>query len=130
MRSAYAPDLTPDRAMHWSFYGPCKHDPDLWSSANWGIRAAAAHICRTHCPVLKNCTRELEDTPTGLLHTIVMAGIDHTTAGKATWINTDYVRCAKCDRRGASQKAEVAHKGSSDFGTLSVPRAGEVGGGR
>jgi hypothetical protein len=39
--------------MTWRDRAVCRYDPDMWFTS--ADRVAAVHICRHHCPVVKEC---------------------------------------------------------------------------
>lgn len=73
----------------------CADHPDLWFPQSWEGKARAAHTCG-HCPVLERCRRDLAETPQGLLHGAVMAGVAHNEHGRPVHWELPSVRCHRC----------------------------------
>ena len=56
---------------------PCQRNPEAWVGKDANLRAAAANICRTLCPVFEECKAGTFGTPGPDDHG-VWAGRDHT----------------------------------------------------
>jgi hypothetical protein len=62
--------------VNWQERGACRHDPDLWFTGS--ERTAAVHICRNHCPVIRDCLEALHGTE---ISYGVMAGLAFAADG-------------------------------------------------
>lgn len=62
--------------MTWLERAACRHDPDMWFTG--ADRTAAVHICRSHCPVIRNCLEALQSTE---ISYGVMAGLAFAADG-------------------------------------------------
>lgn len=52
-----------EEELDWRRRGLCSDfsvDPDMWFSVETGTRRLAQHLCLVHCPVLKECRKEME----------------------------------------------------------------------
>lgn len=75
--------------------------PDLFAADTEPARAAALHVCRTHCPVKANCDEEaraLIGTPIGY-RSMVMGGEAYNQHGRPDHRNLADTRCPLCTFR-------------------------------
>ncbi len=92
---------------NWRERGACRATPDLWFDASF--RTSAVHICRAHCPVVRECH---EWAAGALIVSGVAGGLAHGDNGEAmtSWGNgKDATRCTpscRAFRRTAGEGEE------------------------
>lgn len=78
--------------MNWQERALCQKNPELWFTES--TRTAAVHICRFHCPVLKECQAW---AVTAVVISGVAGGVayGHTGAPMRYWANGDDVKLCR-----------------------------------
>ena len=92
--------LVADRS--WPADAACRPGTDvptqLWDAGDETARAAAVHVCRTHCPVMADCHAEAQlfrDTP-DKYRSMVVGGVVYEQNGNVSRRKSPPVRCPLC----------------------------------
>jgi hypothetical protein len=97
--STYGFTVNPDQ--HWSHSAACAQSdmgPDLWFSGHtaqpkWSELGRAIHICKEHCPVKRECRRDM-----GVMPDAVVAGVFYNEKGRVSDYQPVLPYCGRCAR--------------------------------